>query len=232
MFDKGKLFKKIMVGLIYDEDECILKVNQQFVLVLPRRRLHRWKIMKDKVFFISLLLLLLVSTVQVKANDFIITIDVSKQKLFVFEDVSFKDVKLVKVYPVSTSKYGVGNGKNSKKTPLGTHIIVAKIGGGAKIGTIFELRKNTGRIAKIYTDNTDIQKDLITTRILWLKGIEPGINEGDDVDSYNRCIYIHGTPEEGLIGTAVSNGCIRMKNKDIIELFDLVPEGTLVEIHE
>ncbi|GAH92165.1 unnamed protein product [marine sediment metagenome] len=136
------------------------------------------------------------------------------------------------MYPVSTSKYGVGNEKNSMKTPLGTHFIAEKIGDGAKIGTIFELCENTGEIAEIYTDAKDIKEDVITTRILWLKGIVPGVNEGEGVDSYNRHIYIHGSPEEGLIGTPASNGCIRMKNKDIIELFDSISEGTLVGIHE
>jgi len=161
------------------------------------------------------------------ANEFIITIDTSKQKLYVFEGD-----EIIRIYPVSTSKYGVGSEKDSNKTPLGTHFVAAKIGEGAQVGTIFEYRKNTGRTARIYTDTTDIEESIIITRILWLRGIVPGLNEGEEVDSYIRCIYIHGTPEEGLIGTPASNGCIRMKNQDIIELFDLIPEGTLVEIHE
>ena len=186
-------------------------------------------IMKRNLFLIFLLLLLLVIgySIQSAANEFIITINTSRQELFVFEGR-----EIIRIYPVSTSRYGVGNQKNSDKTPLGTHFIVAKIGKDAKIGTIFEHRKNTGQIAEIYTDTTHIKEDLITTRILWLKGIVPGLNEDGEVDSYTRCIYIHGTPEEGLIGTPASNGCIRMKNEDIIELFDLVPEGTLVGIHE
>ena len=185
--------------------------------------------MKRKLFLIYLLLLLLAIgyPIQSAVNEFIITIDTSKQKLFVFEGR-----EIIRIYPVSTSRYGVGNEKNSNKTPLGTHFIVAKIGKDAKIGTIFEHRKNTGQIAEIYTDTTHIKEDLITTRILWLKGIVPGLNEDGEVDSYTRCIYIHGTPEEGLIGTPASKGCIRMKNQDIFELFDLVPEGTLVGIHE
>ena len=185
--------------------------------------------MKRKLFLIFLLLLLLAIgyPIQSAANEFIITIDTSKQKLFVFEGR-----EIIKIYPVSTSRYGVGNEKNSNKTPLGTHFIVAKIGKDVKIGTIFEHRKDTGQMAEIYTDTTHTKEDLITTRILWLKGIVPGFNEGGEVDSYARCIYIHGTPEEGLIGTPTSRGCIRMKNQDIFELFDLVPEGTLVGIHE
>jgi len=184
---------------------------------------------RNKAFFniLFFLLLTLRCPIQGRADEFLITIDVSRQKLYLFENP-----KLIKMYPVSTSKYGVGNEKKSKKTPLGTHFIAEKIGDGAKIGTIFESCENTGRIVEIYPDATDIQEDLITTRILWLKGIVPGLNEGEGVDSYNRHIYIHGTPEESLIGTRASNGCIRMKNKDIIELFDSIPEDTLVGIHE
>lgn len=183
---------------------------------------------KRKLFLIFSLFLLAVGyPIQSAANEFIITINTSRQELFVFEGR-----EIIRIYPVSTSRYGVGNQRNSDKTPLGTHFIVAKIGKEAKIGTIFEHRKNTGQIAEIYTDTTHIKEDLITTRILWLKGIVLGLNEGGEVDSYARCIYIHGTPEEGLIGTPASKGCIRMKNRDIFELFNLVPEGTLVGIHE
>lgn len=186
-------------------------------------------ILKNKVFLTIIFFSLLTITcpIQSRVNEFIITINISKQNLFIF-----KNGKLIKIYLVSTSKYGIGNKKDSKKTPLGTHFIAEKIGEGAKLGTLFESRENTGKIAEIYTDATDIQKDLITTRILWLKGIEPGVNQGKGIDSYNRYIYIHGTPEEDLIGRPASSGCIRMKNKDIIELFDLVSEGTLVIIHK
>ncbi len=185
-------------------------------------------IIKRKLSLILLLFLLAIGyPIQSAANEFIITINTSRQELFVFQGK-----EIIRIYPISTSRYGVGNEKNSDRTPLGTHFIIAKIGKDAKSGTIFEHRKNTGRIAEIHTDTTDIKEELITTRILWLKGIVPGQNEGGEVDSYARCIYIHGTPEEGLIGTPVSNGCIRMKNQDIIELFDLVPQGTLVGIHE
>ena len=142
-----------------------------------------------------------------------------------------KGEEIVRLYMVSTSKKGTGNRAGSNKTPLGTHRIAQKIGQGAKFGSIFSSRRNTGRIAKIYRDKTDSRKDLKTTRILRLEGVEPGINKGDGIDTYDRCIYIHGTPEEGLIGTPASNGCIRMKNGDVIELFDLVHEGVLVEIY-
>lgn len=164
-------------------------------------------------------------------SEYIITVNVSKQELFLFESAPFENVTLIKVYPVSTSKYGTGNQIGSNKTPLGTHFIAEKIGTGAKIGTIFQGRINTGMVAEIYTDATDIEEDYITTRILWLQGIEPEINQNGEISSYNRYIYIHGTPAEGLIGKSASNGCIRMKNQDIVELFKLVPEGTLVIVH-
>jgi len=134
------------------------------------------------------------------------------------------------VYPISTSKYGVGSAEKSNKTPPGTHRIVEKIGESAKSGAVFKAGIDTGKVATTYSDATDIREDLITTRILWLKGLEPGINRGKGIDSYERHIYIHGTSEEGLIGTTASDGCIRMKNRDVLELFDLVPQGTLVEI--
>lgn len=160
-------------------------------------------------------------------EEFAVIIDVSEQSLYLV-----KGKEIIKTYPISTSKYGVGSKEESKKTPLGTHYIFKKIGEGTKIGTVFKSGINTGNIARIYTDSTDIQQDLITTRIIRLKGLEPGINKGKGIDSYDRRIYIHGPQEEGLIGTPASNGCIRMKNDDVIELFDLVSKGTLVEIQK
>jgi len=162
-----------------------------------------------------------------KPDEYVIIIDISEQKLRLI-----KDGKIVKTYPVSTSKYGVGNKRDSNKTPLGIHRIAKKIGEGAPIGAIFESRMDTGKIAEIYTDKTEIQEDLVTTRIMWLEGLETGVNKGNGIDSYERCIYIHGTQEEGLIGEPASHGCIRMKNNDVVELFDLVTINTLVEIQE
>ncbi len=162
-----------------------------------------------------------------KADQFVILVSISKQKLYLI-----KGGKVVKIYLVSTSKYGIGNEEGSNKTPLGTHHICEKIGKNVKIGTIFKMGINTRRIAKIYTDSTDLEEDPITARIMWLEGLEAGINRGKGIDLYKRHIYIHGTPEEGLIGQPASHGCIRMRNKDVIELFDLVSKGTLVEIQE
>lgn len=151
-----------------------------------------------------------------------IIISIADQKLYLYEKG-----KLIKTYRVSTSKYGIGNKNNSFKTPLGRHMICSKIGRKARLGSIFRNRRNTKKIAKI---GSDFDKDLITSRILRLQGLEPGENKGKGIDTCYRCIYIHGTAEEHLIGKPASHGCIRMKNRDIIELFNLIPRGTRVLI--
>jgi hypothetical protein len=130
-------------------------------------------------------------------------------------------------YDVSTSKYGFGEISNTNKTPRGIHRIKEKIGENSQLGTIFKGKKNTGKIAKIYESPYDSSYDYITTRVLSLEGMEE-----KNKNSFERFIYIHGTPEEGLIGTSASQGCIRMKNKDIIDLYDLVNVGTYVNIKE
>lgn len=134
------------------------------------------------------------------------------------------------VYPCSTSKYGTGNRQNSNKTPLGLHRIADKRGEGKPLGAIFKAKIYTGRQADIVQAPVSTGKDYVTTRILHLEGTEPGVNKGEGIDSFHRYIYIHGTPEEGLIGTPASHGCIRMKNADVIELYERVSVGTPVEI--
>ena len=129
-------------------------------------------------------------------------------------------------FPVSTSIFGVGNMAGSFKTPTGIHRIFEKIGAGAPEGRIFKDRQDTG--IDWMSDMTG--ENLILTRILRLEGLEPDINKGPGIDSFERYIYIHGTNKEELIGTPMSHGCICMKNKDITELFDTVPEKTLVII--
>jgi lipoprotein-anchoring transpeptidase ErfK/SrfK len=155
-----------------------------------------------------------------------IIVDISEQKLYLHCNYA-NGKQEVKIYPVSTSKYGIGSEANSYKTPLGLHRIENKIGHGAEANTIFKARRNTGRKAII---NTPGSGDSITSRIMWLKGLEPGKNSGKGIDSYQRYIYIHGTREENKIGQVASYGCIRMYNKDVIELFDRVDEGTTVEM--
>ena len=160
------------------------------------------------------------------ASDTVIIVSVNQQRLFLF-----KAEKLIASYPVSTAIKGCGNLSGSFQTPPGTHCIAEKIGADAPINSIFKGRINTGNIAKIITDPDSHSKDdIITTRILWLKGLEPGINKGGNIDSYQRYIYIHGTNEEGRLGSSASHGCIRMGNQDVIELFEQVSVGTLVEI--
>ncbi len=162
------------------------------------------------------------------STDPLIIISISEQKLALLEN---KQVK--KTYIISSAKEGIGNLSGSYKTPLGAHTISQKIGENAKLGTIFKARIDTHKIAKIFTEpNQESDTDNITSRILWLNGLEEGVNKGGDVDSHKRFIYIHGTDEEGRLGTPVSHGCIRMGNLDIAELFGLVSVGTLVAIVE
>jgi lipoprotein-anchoring transpeptidase ErfK/SrfK len=141
-----------------------------------------------------------------------------------------KNLQIQKMYKISTGKTGIGNEPDSGKTPYGTHRISEKFGQNAEWGTIFKARKPSDIIAKVFTEKISAPEDGILTRIMWLDGMEIGINKGGNVDTHNRYIYIHGTPEEGFIGEPVSHGCIRMKNADIMELFDEVSTGTLVEI--
>ena len=113
---------------------------------------------------------------------------------------------------------------------LGMHEIKEKIGENAEINTIFISRINTMRKAEIYKSIYDSSNDYVTSRILWLSGLEEGLNKGSGIDSYDRYIYIHGTHEEGLIGQKASDGCIRMFNKDVVYLFNIVSKGTKVYI--
>lgn len=129
--------------------------------------------------------------------------------------------------PCATAANGVGFEMGSKKTPLGWHSVAKKIGDGAPWGQVFRSRAATNEIWK---PGDDTKQDLVLTRILWLTGEEPGKNRGGSVDSYERYIYFHGTNAEDLIGAPSSHGCIRMYNDDVIEAFDLIPEGALVLI--
>ena len=171
------------------------------------------------------ILTLLLFSVITYAESAYIEVDISEQRLYLIEN------NLVKAsYPISTSKYGEGSIENSFKTPLGEHSIKEMIGEEAEINTIFTSRINTKRSATIIDQFEDTDNDYVTSRIMWLDGEEDGLNKGGNVDSFRRYIYIHGTHEEGLIGTKASHGCIRMFNYDVIELFNLVNIGTKVLI--
>jgi hypothetical protein len=134
-------------------------------------------------------------------------------------------------YNISSSYYGTGSVANSLKTPLGKHEIYKKIGNELPINAILKGRVWNGAIADIIEGPIDTDYDHVTSRILWLDGLEEGKNKGNGVDSRNRYIYIHGTAEEGLIGKPASDGCIRMYNNEVIELFELVSEKTQVWIY-
>ena len=135
-------------------------------------------------------------------------------------------------YPVSTSKFGTGSQNNSNKTPLGLHRIKDKIGGAMPINEVFIGRMPHGSLEECIERGVELPEDVVTSRIMWLEGMQPGRNQGGYVDTYQRYIYIHGTSDEDNIGKPVSMGCIRMLNADVVELFRLVESGTEVMIEE
>jgi lipoprotein-anchoring transpeptidase ErfK/SrfK len=137
---------------------------------------------------------------------------------------------VIYVWPVSTAKNGLGEERGSEKTPRGWHQIRAKIGEGQPLNAVFRGRRPTG---EIYGDALEAQypnRDWILTRILWLGGLEAGINRYGAVDTTWRYIYIHGSPDHGVTGEPLSHGCIRMKSVDMLDLFDRVPIGLRILI--
>ena len=155
-----------------------------------------------------------------------IEISITNQELILRDDTG-----VIKTYKISSSKFGEGSKENSFKTPLGKHEIKKMIGKDVIIGGRFIGRVHTGEVFPIYSDQEIyVKEDVVQSRILWLSGLENNINKGIGVDSFARYIYIHGTPEEWLLGSKASKGCIRMSNKDVIELFDKVHEGMIVNI--
>lgn len=134
------------------------------------------------------------------------------------------------VFPVSTALNGPGQKFGSECTPTGRHVVRACIGAGQALNTVYIGRRPTGEIYSESLGQEQPGRDWILTRILWLSGLEPGINRLGNVDSMRRFIYIHGTPYEEQIGLPVSKGCIRMRNADIIDLFSQVRSGTYVNI--
>ena len=155
----------------------------------------------------------------------IIFVSIEKQQLY-----HIKNNKIISEFIISSSDYGTGNKEGSNKTPLGLHKVKHKFGDNTPINGRMIARVYTGHIATVYKDNTKSKTDDVTTRVLWLDGLEQGKNKGEGVDSFKRFIYIHGTSEEGRLGTPASHGCIRMKNKDVIDLYNKVVIGTLVLI--
>jgi lipoprotein-anchoring transpeptidase ErfK/SrfK len=187
-------------------------------------------------------------------TQFILTVDIARQTVSLFENssvrsggrqtaavqdsgslpgtaTSVEDYRFVKKTPCSTSRFGIGQNEGSNCTPLGLHRIAEKIGAGERAGAVFKARKVIG-----HTSQPEFADAKITTRILWLEGLEPGLNKGlnsgVNVDSHARYIYIHGTADQSSIGQPTSCGCIHLADADLIPLFDLLPGGTLVWIFE
>lgn len=133
-------------------------------------------------------------------------------------------------WPVSTALKGAGNAEGSNQTPLGRHRVRARIGAGQPIYTVFRGRRPTGEIYSDAIGREFPHRDWILTRMLWLCGEEKGFNRGGCVDSQRRYIYIHGTPDTEPMGEPRSHGCIRMRNQDVLDLFERVPVGTPVFI--
>ena len=165
----------------------------------------------------------LISHFSISKASQIFIVDVEKQQL-----IGMKNDVVFISYPISTSRFGVGAKKYSYKTPPGLHQIAHKVGDGEPLGMIFKSKKAVGRLYDPIEDQN--KTDIITTRILHLKGLEKGVNLGGNVDSYQRAIYIHGTHQESRIGTPASRGCIRMLNRDVLALYENVKEGDWVYI--
>jgi hypothetical protein len=176
---------------------------------------------------------------------FILAVSVAEQTVSLFENSSLRsggrqtaafsgslpraatgEFQFIKKFRCSTSRFGINQTEGSNGTPLGLHRVVEKIGGGWPVGTVFTGRQPVGYTWQGMPDAK------ITTRILWLEGLEPGFNRGGNVDSHARYIYIHGTGDQTTIGRPMSCGCIHLAADDLVPLFDKLPAGTLVWIAE
>ena len=154
-----------------------------------------------------------------------IKVSLPEQELTLLDDGS-----VLRRYRVSTAKNGAGERRGSHCTPRGRHIVRAKIGAGVPLNTVFVGRRPKGETWTPELAAQYPERDWILTRILWLSGCEVGFNRLGDVDTMRRYIYIHGAPDSAEMGKPNSIGCIRMRNADVVELFDLVPVGTTIEI--
>lgn len=152
-------------------------------------------------------------------------ISLARQELVLVSDDGGREV-----FPVSTALNGAGEQMDSECTPRGAHEISDKIGAGCAVNTVFVGRRPTGEIWSPSLAREAPGRDWILTRILWLSGLEPGRNQGGQCDTHNRYIYIHGTPDDTQLGVAGSRGCIRMRNADVVTLFERVEVGTPVHI--
>jgi hypothetical protein len=157
-----------------------------------------------------------------------ISISIPAQTLTLLDDSGEE----LRTYPVSTALNGAGEKKDSYRTPRGRHIIRAKIGAGQPENSVFVGRRPTGETWSAALSAQHPGRDWILSRILWLSGCEVGFNRLGDCDSMQRYIYIHGTPHTEPVGVPRSIGCIRMRSADVIDLFERVPAGTLVDISD
>ena len=164
-----------------------------------------------------------------KKSNVHLVINIAQQMLTLYEYD-----KEVTQYTVSTAKNGIGSQQDSGCTPLGKHFIAKKIGANEPMNAVFIGRIPTGEIYSAELGKRHPERDWILSRILWLSGLEEGLNKGSNsqggCDTYQRYIYIHGTPDSEPMGAPLSHGCIRMRNEDIMELFEQVKEGTAVTI--
>ena len=159
---------------------------------------------------------------QLKPTHYVLVVQVSTQHLALYADGRFDSE-----YPCSTSRYGIGQELNSRGTPLGLHCIAEKIGAGLPAGTVFKSRQVAGTTA-----DPGLEHAGITTRIMWLDGLEPGFNRGGTVDTHARYVYLHGTSDQATIGRPHSLGCTELADPVLIKLFDLLPSGTMVWIED
>lgn len=157
-----------------------------------------------------------------------LVVSIADQAADLFDDAGVR----IRRYAVSTGAKGVGEIRDSYCTPRGRHRVRAKIGAGQPLNTVFVRRRPTGELYSSALHAQAPERDWILTRILWLSGCEPGFNLLGKVDTMRRYIYLHGTPDQTPLGRPGSHGCIRMANRDIVELFDLLPVYSAVEIIE
>lgn len=157
-----------------------------------------------------------------------ISICIATQQL----DLLDEQGQIIRQYLISSARKGIGQENGSFCTPLGKHIIRARIGAGQAVNTVFIKRRPTGEIYSPELGKQYPKRDWILTRILWLSGCERGFNRLGSVDTMRRYIYIHGSPDSVEMGKPGSIGCIRMRNGDLLELFDRIDAGTQVDIHE
>ncbi len=169
---------------------------------------------------------------RVRPTRWLLTVSVARQRVTLWRQVeppprsrpaSEPAYEAIQEYIASTSRFGIGQRIHSNRTPLGLHRIARKIGGDQPFGTVFKGRKPIGLMQ-------DLPEASIVHRILWLAGLEPGLNRGGDVDTFRRYIYIHGFGDERTLGRPQSHGCVHLAARDLIPLYDQLPTGTLVWI--